>query len=59
MTKKSYYLDANIWLNLWKKEGDSSKGVPYWQIAKDFIDKIIFSVNDEIIYTARLSQFSL
>ncbi len=51
MTQKSYYFDANIWLNLWKKEGDSSKGIPYWEIARDFIDKIMFSESDEIIYT--------
>lgn len=32
-----YYLDSCIWLNLFKKEGDASKGTPYWKIAKDFI----------------------
>jgi len=35
-----YYLDSCIWLNLLKKEGDASKGKPYWQIAKDFIDNL-------------------
>ena len=34
-----FYVDTNIYLNLWKKEGDASKGVPYWKLAKDFMDK--------------------
>ena len=46
--KKSYYLDTNIWLNLFKKEGDYSKGVPYWKIAKQFIEKVNEN-NDKII----------
>ncbi|MDI3544328.1 MAG: hypothetical protein PWQ28_609 [Candidatus Woesearchaeota archaeon] len=40
MTEKSFYVDACIYLNLWKKEGDETKGVPYWKIAKDFLKKI-------------------
>jgi len=36
MTKR-FYVDACIWLNLFKKEGDPTKGVPYWEIARDFI----------------------
>jgi hypothetical protein len=51
MAQKSYYLDTNIWLNLWKKEGDSTKGIPYWQIAKSFIEKVMFSKEDIIIYS--------
>ncbi len=35
-----YYLDSCIWLNLFQKEGDASKGVPYWKIALDFIENI-------------------
>ncbi|VVB81185.1 tRNA(fMet)-specific endonuclease VapC [uncultured archaeon] len=46
-----YYIDTSIWLNLFKKEGDSSKGVPYWQIAKEFIEQVMFSDDDEIIYS--------
>jgi predicted nucleic acid-binding protein len=34
-----FYLDTCIWLNLFKKEGDASKGVPYWKIAEDFVSK--------------------
>lgn len=45
-----YYLDTSIWLNLFKEEGDSSKGVPYWILAKDFIRKVILS-GDEIVYS--------
>lgn len=48
---QKYYVDANILLNLWKKEGDPSKGIPYWQIAEIFLDKIMFSKDDEMIYT--------
>jgi len=35
-----FYVDTNIYLNLWKKEGDSTKGIPYWKLAKDFMDKV-------------------
>ena len=35
-----FYVDTNIYLNLWKKEGDETKGVPYWKLAKDFMDKV-------------------
>ncbi|HDZ60810.1 MAG TPA: type II toxin-antitoxin system VapC family toxin [Candidatus Pacearchaeota archaeon] len=38
--KKGYYLDSCIWLNLFKKEGDVSKGIPYWKIALHFIRHI-------------------
>ena len=34
-----FYVDTNIYLNLWKKEGDATKGTPYWKLAKDFMDK--------------------
>jgi len=46
-----YYLDSCIWLNLFKKEGDASKGKPYWQIANDFIEAVLFSEDEEIIYS--------
>lgn len=35
-----FYVDTNIYLNLWKKEGDETKGTPYWKLAKDFMDKV-------------------
>lgn len=37
---KGYYIDTCIWLNLFKKEGNPSKGKPYWEIAEEFIEKI-------------------
>ncbi len=49
MEQKSFYLDSCIWLNLFKKEGDSSKGVPFWKIAEDFVNKIMFSEDEERI----------
>lgn len=48
--KKRYYLDSCIWLNLFKKEGDPTKGVPYWKLAEDFIKKVMFSEH-EIVYS--------
>src|SRR3989344_2800738 len=51
MAQKSFYIDSCIWLNLWKKEENANKGVKYWEIAKDFIEKIMFSKDEEIIYT--------
>ncbi len=62
MAQKSFYLDSCIWLNLFKKEGDSSKGAPYWKIAEDFINKVMFSEDKEIIYSGlilREIQFKL
>lgn len=47
---RAYYVDACIWLNLFKKEGDARKGEPYWKIADKFLemaecngDKIYYS----------------
>ena len=50
VAQKQYYVDSCIWLNLFKKEGDPTKGVPYWQLAKEFLEKIMFS-DDEIFYS--------
>ncbi len=36
--QKTYYVDSCIWINLFKKEGEETKGVPYWKSAKDFIE---------------------
>jgi len=46
MTK--YYVESCIWLNLFKKEGDPTKGVPYWKLASDFI-KQVENQNEKII----------
>ncbi len=40
MTGKEYYAETCIWLNLFKKEGYITKGVPYWKLAKDFIEQV-------------------
>lgn len=58
----SFYLDSCIWLNLFKKEGDPTKGVPYWKIAEKFIEQVMFSEDKEIIYSElilREIKFSL
>jgi len=52
MTQKSYYVDTNIWLNLFKMEGDPSKGKPYWKIAFDFFENV--KQKDEVIYTSSI-----
>lgn len=52
--QKKYYVDSCIWLNLFKKEGDSSKGIPYWKLAKDFIE----SNNQLIVSTIVLKELS-
>ena len=54
MAQKTYYVDSCIWLNLFKKEGDASKGVPYWKLAKDFLEKS----NKLIISTIVLKELS-
>ena len=38
--KGECYLDSCIWLNMFQKEGDVSKGIPYWQIALNFIEEV-------------------
>lgn len=51
MVQKIYYVDSCIWLNLFKKEEGSTTGAPCWMLAKDFINKVISSEEDQIIYT--------
>ena len=43
---KKFFVDTCIWLNLFKKEGDASKGKPYFEIAKEFLLKF-----DTIFYS--------
>ena len=45
-----YYIDTCIWLNLLKKEGDPAKGVPYWKIAQDFLERVLF-FGHEVAYS--------
>ena len=53
---KEYYLDTCIWLNIFKKEGDPNKGIPYWKIARVFLEKIAESGNRIIISTIVLKE---
>ncbi len=48
MAQKSFYVDTCIYLNLWQKEGNEKRGVPYWKLAKDFFEK--FDNERTIIY---------
>ncbi|MBU0760474.1 MAG: PIN domain-containing protein [Nanoarchaeota archaeon] len=40
MENKKCYLDSCIWLNLFKKESDSTSGVQWWKLTKDFIEQV-------------------
>lgn len=51
MQQKVYYVDTCIWLNLFKKEGNSKRGIPYWKIAEEFIRSVILSSDKKIIYS--------
>ena len=53
---KKYYVDTCIWLNLFKKEGDATKGKPYWKIAEEFIKYIEKTRNDLIVSTIILKE---
>jgi predicted nucleic acid-binding protein len=55
MEHESYYLDTCIWLNLFFKEGDESKGIPYWKIAEDFIKRDVHI----IVSTINLKEIEL
>ncbi|MGM5484106.1 MAG: type II toxin-antitoxin system VapC family toxin [Nanobdellota archaeon] len=48
---KLFFVDTCIWLNLFKREGDSSKGKPYFKISEDFLEKVMFSKELEIYYS--------
>lgn len=50
----SYYLDTCIWLNLFKREGDASKGVPYWKSA----EQLVLSADRIIVSTIVLKELS-
>ncbi len=49
---KKYYVDSCIWLNLFKREGDASKGIPYWKITKLFLRRIRSCKDAQAVYTA-------
>ncbi len=52
------YFDSCIWLNLFKKEGDASKGVPYWKLAKEYIEKVKEENTIIIVSTIVLKELS-
>ena len=56
MGEKEYYLDSCIWLNLFKKEGDAEKGIPYWKLAKDFIEQVEENNGKIIVSTIVLKE---
>ncbi|MCH7568025.1 MAG: PIN domain-containing protein [Nanoarchaeota archaeon] len=56
MSKGEYYLDSCIWLNLFKKEGDATKGIPYWKLAKDFIEQVEENNEKIIVSTIVLKE---
>ena len=56
MGEKEYYLDSCIWLNLFKKEGDPTKGTPYWKLAKDFIEQVEDEKGTVIVSTIILKE---
>ena len=58
MEKKSGYLDTCIWLNLFKKEGDPTKGIPYWKLAKDFIENVEDEKGMIFVSTINLKELS-
>jgi predicted nucleic acid-binding protein len=53
-----YYIDSCIWLNLFKKEGDARKGVPYWKIAKNFVRHCIENKKQIIFSTIVVKEIS-
>ncbi len=53
-----YYLDTCIWLNLFKKEGDSTKGKPYWIIAEEFIDNVRKNDGNIVVSTIVIKELT-
>jgi len=58
MLQKTYYVDTCVWLNLFKKEGDETKGIPYWKLAKDFIEQVEESHDFIIVSTITLKELT-
>lgn len=46
--QKRFYVDSCIYLNLWQKEGNENLGKPYWEIAKEFFEKV--ETENSIVY---------
>ena len=46
--QKRFYVDSCIYLNLWQKEWNENLGKPYWEIAKEFFERV--ETEDSIVY---------
>ena len=53
MEQKHYYVETCIWLNLCKKEGDATKGIPYWVLAEDFLEQV--DEDNELIFVSTIT----
>ncbi|MEK6845626.1 MAG: PIN domain-containing protein [Nanoarchaeota archaeon] len=58
MPPKPHYVDTCIWLNLFKKEGDETKGIPYWKLAEDFIEQVEEDNDSIIVSTISLKELT-
>jgi len=58
VSQKTHYVDTCIWLNLFKKEGDETKGVPYWKHAKDFFEQVKENNGLLIVSTITLKELT-
>lgn len=58
MIKMIYYLDTCIWLNLFKKEGDNTKGIPYWKLAEKLIQELDAKKEIIIVSTIVLKELT-
>lgn len=56
--EKGYYLDSCIWINLFKQEGNPDKGIPYWRLAKEFIEQVEQENGRIIVSTIVLKELS-
>ncbi|MBI2147423.1 PIN domain-containing protein [Candidatus Woesearchaeota archaeon] len=56
--EKEYYLDSCIWINLFKKEGNPAKEVPYWILAKEFIEQVEHENRRIVVSTIVLKELS-
>ncbi|MFH0701599.1 MAG: PIN domain-containing protein [Candidatus Woesearchaeota archaeon] len=53
-----YYLDTCIWLNLFKREGDDTKGIPYWKLAEKLIQQLNANGETIIVSTIVLKELT-
>ncbi|MBN1385562.1 type II toxin-antitoxin system VapC family toxin [Candidatus Woesearchaeota archaeon] len=51
-----YYIDSCIWLNLFKKEGDETRGKPYHELAEEFLNLAETRKDEVVISTFVLKE---